>query len=63
MNNEQIEALATELLREIWHNKHTLFPNQEILPIQAMEPRIACQVLGVDYFDDHRLGTYGQKDH
>lgn len=61
MNRQRIEDSATQVQRKIWRNRHNLWPNQSIDPIDMLNPSVACQLIGVVYEEHTNLGTFGYK--
>lgn len=56
MVRDHIEQEAKRLHSEIWNNKHLLWPEQQLSPIQMLRPEAAAQVLGVVYQEYTSLG-------
>jgi len=51
MNCSNIQNEVKRLHKEIWQNKELLWPGQSLLPIDMLNPKVACQILGVEYLE------------
>lgn len=57
MNYSNIQNEVRRLHKEIWQNKELLWPNQSLLPINMLDPKVACHILGVEYLELDNLGS------
>ena len=51
MNREHIQEIVFKLHKEIWDHKELLWSNQQPRPIQMLCPKIAAQILGLEYLE------------
>lgn len=49
MNREQIRDAVGWLHREIWDGKERLWPDQQPMPLQMLQPEVAAYILCFDY--------------
>lgn len=59
MNKVAAEDSAAALLRQIWREKHVLWPNGTPHPVDMLQPEIAAKVLGVHFERADELGNFG----
>ncbi len=57
MNYEQIQNHAKYIHKEIWGNKHLLWPNQQLTPLQMLSPEVAAEILGLTYVEFQELDS------
>ncbi|OWJ98225.1 hypothetical protein B6S59_01215 [Pseudomonas sp. A46] len=62
MTFEQIEDTVAQLHKEIWRRKEILWPDRQPIALHMLEPRVAAQLLGVQYEEYPDLGSprFGQ---
>ncbi len=51
MNHEKIQNEANRLHKEIWKNRASLWPGQSPSPIEMLEPKVVCHILGIEYLE------------
>ena len=57
MNHEQIQNQARHIHKEIWANKHLLWPDQQLTPLQMLSPEVAAEILGLTYVEFQELDS------
>src|SRR6266481_2962578 len=57
MNYEPIQNQVRSIHREIWENKNLLWPDQQLTPLQMLNPEVAAKILGLSYVEFQELDS------
>ncbi len=62
MKNSHLEAVARDLLKDIWADRNRLAPNCGANPFSILDPRIAASHLGFEYVEVDELRDFGREN-
>lgn len=57
--DDDIEAAARDLQKNLWKRRHELFPDRSLIdPIELLNPGIAIELFGYHYIESEYIGEY-----
>lgn len=62
MDKSDIETRARKLQMQIWDQRHVIWPDREVSPLEMLDPEIAAFVLGVKYEFHEEIRLLGQSN-